>query len=125
MAQVDWDFNTTGGGSVIGGDDGAARLHSALASPLTGEGDYCRDYTPLSSIGVSATLKSTVNGGDFFEMDETKSISIRCWIRATNTGAGNGRTMGFGAKMFGTPPSWAFTAPRISAAGPGSSRWTG
>ena len=83
MAQADFDFIQSGGMVHVGGDDGTARLHSALASPLAGEGDYCRDYSLVSGFTgfTIGKIKATYNGGEFDQISESFSWSTRAWLR--------------------------------------------
>lgn len=85
MAQADFDFANIGSSGHVGGAQGSALLHASLGSPLAGEGDYGREYFRVSGQTNSlATLKTSVSGGIFYEIDETKAISLRAWIRITD-----------------------------------------
>ena len=100
MAQADFDFVTGGlGGSMGGGPDGAAMVHAALSSPLTGEGVYCRRFSPINSTlySVNASIKASVAGGLFDAIPVTKSISLRAWLRSENYLTGT--AIGIVAKM--------------------------
>lgn len=112
MAQSDWDFNATGAGTLRGGNQGTARLNSSLSSPLTGHGDYCREYghPATGAVAMSATLKSSVNSGQFFEIPSTQSISVRASLRHTNVGAGS-YSIGIVGKAFAGAPG-SLEAPR-------------
>ena len=95
MSYSDFDNSIVSAGSVTysGGADGVARLHTALSSPLTGEGDYCREFRSNTTTVVFGadgqirglwTVKPTYDGGSLFEIDNTKAISVRAWVRAAN-----------------------------------------
>jgi len=112
MAQIDYDFNSNGTGVILGGNDGTARLNSSLSNPLVGEGSYCRAFhhNAGSNIAMSATLKSSVSGGKFFEIPHTKSISVRAWIRHSDVSAAS-RAVGIGAKIHAGAPDTNINAP--------------
>jgi len=104
MAQADFDFESGGlaGGAWVGGDDGTARLHAGLSSPLTGEGDYCRDFSTVNTTLyiTKASIKASVSAGLFDEIPSTQAISVRAWIRAE--GYTNGISIGIIAKLHPT-----------------------
>ena len=80
---ADWEFTQSAAATYLGGVDGEARLHSALSSPLAGEGDYCRDFTRTGG-GDSLLLHSLdagVNAGEFVSISEAFSWSVRAWLR--------------------------------------------
>jgi hypothetical protein len=93
MAYADFDNSIVSPVTYAGGADGVARLHTALSSPLTGEGNYCREFRSNTTTGVFGpegrirglwTVKSTFDGGSLFEIDNTKAISVRAWVRVAN-----------------------------------------
>lgn len=87
MAQADWDFTKFGSVTYQGGDDGTARLHSSLGSPLVGEGDYCRDFTKINGTAglLLHSVSASVNGGEFNAISESYSWSVRAWMRQTDS----------------------------------------
>lgn len=105
MAYGDWKFTLRGSGDFANGtlpdgEDGAARLNSSLSDPLTGSGDFCREFAMVSnnSARVVAEISSSVSGGLFTEVPNTKAISVRASLRSSNTTALN-MFVGVGAKF--------------------------
>jgi len=112
MAQADFDFASNGTGSITGGLDGQAVPNAALSDPLSGEGTYCRAFIPVdtNNIAMSATIKSSVNAGEFFEIPSTKSISVRAWLRHTDISTTT-YAIGIGAKIYAGAPDADANAP--------------
>ena len=82
MAQS--DFNFVGSTNFIGGVEGTSALHALQSNPLTQEGIYCRSFSTTSdSAGVAARVKSTSFGGALVAIPNTKSVSVRAWLRST------------------------------------------
>lgn len=114
MAYGDWklevdfvDNAQTGSfenGTLSRGADGAARQHSSLSNPLTGSGDFCREYHAATTGAVRTvyTVSSSVSGGLFTEVPNTKAISIRANLRMSNTFPSTGDSIGIVAKA--NPP---------------------
>ena len=111
MAYGDWKLEVDGtgrfnNGTLTNGEDGGPRQHSSLSDPLTGSGDFCREYTRDTSnnnaLRAIYTISSSISGGLFTEVPNTKAISIRANLRMSNTAAGNGDNIGIIAKA--NPP---------------------
>jgi len=105
MAYGDWKFTFRGSGDFLNGtltngEDGGPRLNSSLSDPLTGSGDFCREYTLTSATTARATVEisSSVSGGLFTEVPSTKAISVRASLRSSNTTQSN-MYVGIGAKL--------------------------
>lgn len=105
MAYGDWKFTKRGPGTFLNGtltdgEDGGPRLNSSLSDPLTGSGDFCREYalTVFSTARVVAEISSSVSGGLFTEVPNTKAISVRASLRSSNTALAN-TYVGIGAKL--------------------------
>jgi hypothetical protein len=114
MAQADFDFASNGTGSLTSGDGyGSARLHSALTNELTGEGSYCREYSIVDTNNVAqvATIKSSVNSGEFVEIPATKAVSVRAWLRHDDVSVGS-FGIGIGCKLHSGAPPTGLSAPR-------------
>lgn len=89
--------------------NGLQVAHAGLTNPITTAGTYCRgwDYNEaISSVKnkVVAYIKPTVQGGRFFAVPSTSTISIKSWIRheRVTTSATNftdSARIGFGCKM--------------------------
>ena len=82
MAQTDWDFFSSNGTEWLGGIDGTPLLHTALSSPLTTEGTYCRRWFCNYAFGsdVLARIKAATYP-DLVGVPSTKAISVRCRVR--------------------------------------------
>lgn len=111
MAYSDWEIEVDGtgffnNGTLTNGEDGGPRQHSSLSDPLTGSGDFCREYTRdtsnVNAVRAIYTISSSVSGGLFTEVPNTKAISIRANLRMSNTAAGTGDNIGIVAKA--NPP---------------------
>lgn len=113
MAQSDFDFASAGSASFFGGIDGTARLNSVISNPLTTHGDYCREFKNETSgtIGMSATLNSSVSDGAFFEVPKQKKISVRALIRSSDVSVGS-NAIGIGGKLYSGAPESSNQAPR-------------
>lgn len=86
MAQAQWVFQNNGV-AWVGGNDGDAQVHGSLANPLAGEGTFCRRYTTVGGGGndMLATIAPSVDGGAYVGIPSTKSVSLRAWVRITNS----------------------------------------
>ena len=91
MTATDFEFLQDGTGVINGGPSGSALLHSGLTSPLAGEGSYCREFSLTSGTNTKTTisLSSSADGGAYYEIPNTKSISLRAWVRATSVFSSN------------------------------------
>lgn len=80
MAFSDWQFDSI---SVPNAGAGTAYLHSALGSPLTGFGTYCRRFNPSAGGGCYsiAYIKDTSFGGDFFAVPNTRALRVEACLR--------------------------------------------
>ena len=106
MAFGDWKFTVRGSsplytnGTLTNGEDGGPRINSSLSDPLTGSGDFCREY--LLSSGnfarMTAEISSSVSGGLFTEVPNTKAISVRASLRSDTMTTSN-YFVGIGAKL--------------------------
>ena len=87
-------------GTLPNGEDGAARINSALSDPLTASGDFCREYDVGSGsrISITTTISSSVSGGLFTEIPDTKAVSVRANIRIGDANSAN-NCIAIGAKM--------------------------
>ena len=104
MAFGDWKFTRQGSGtfvngSLTNGEDGAPRLNSSLSDPLTGSGTFCREFAMVNNNGtrVVAEISSSVSGGLFTEVPNTKAISVRASLRLNSTSPSI--FVGVGAKL--------------------------
>lgn len=104
MAYGDWKFTLRGSGDFVNGtlpngEDGAPRLNSSLSNPLTGSGDFCREFAMVNSNSarVVAEISSSVSGGLFTEVPNTKAISVRASLRLNTTSTSI--FVGVGAKL--------------------------
>ena len=114
MAYADWDINKLGGSNFHGGNQGTARRHIYLENPLTGYGDYCRQYILTSGSASTLlyyTLKETLEDGLFFEIPSSKTISMRASLRYSNF-AGNNTAIGITAKFDPSFISLSTTSPK-------------
>jgi hypothetical protein len=113
MAQSDFDFASAGSASFFGGIEGTARLNSVMSNPLTIHGDYCREFKNdvTGTIGMSATLNSSVANGAFVEVPKQKKISVRALIRSSDVSVGS-NAVGIGCKLYSGAPESSNQAPR-------------
>lgn len=109
MAQSDFDFNATfDTGAIVGGNDGYAVTNASLASPLTGEGTYCREFANSTTGDIA--MVATLNDPQFQEISDGYSISVRAWIRSTGITTAS-YAVGIGAKIHGGGPDVDTNAP--------------
>lgn len=77
---------TEGNGNVSSPPTGSSLLNSALSSPLTSS-TQCRSFNVLGESSKQTygnfLLSSSVSGGIFVNIPDTKSVSMRMWGRAT------------------------------------------
>lgn len=91
MAVADFDFFKVGTGSFTGDSTGNATTHVSLGSPLVGEGTYCREFSLSSGVSTKTViyLTAAADGYDYYEIPNTKSISVRAWLRADTVFSSN------------------------------------
>ena len=104
MAQSDFAF--VGSAALVGGVEGTGALHSLLASPLTTEGTYCRSFVNSTSgiVAAAARVKAASFAGALVGVPNTKSISVRAWLRAVDGG-----TVGVSCKASTAAPGLSTT----------------
>jgi len=108
LSSSDMVYNDDGGNFVasafVGGATGSATLNSALASPITSSGDFCRSYglsvsnRPFGATTISSSVDGGVYAGPF---STSKAYSMRAWIRFTVTS--ENKNCGVGFLMRGDP----------------------
>jgi len=88
MTYSVFDFyqNAANGLSWLGGAEGTPEAHTLLTSPLTTEGDYCRQMFAANGNNTNGNMqhliKTSAVGGVFNEIPNTKSLSLRAWVRS-------------------------------------------
>lgn len=108
MAYSDWKTRVTTGqpgdtwlNDSTGASAGGPRQHSSLTNALTGSGDFCREFRGEDSddeVRTIFAISSSVSGGLFTEVPDTKAVSVRASIRTSNVGTPEGM-IGISAKM--------------------------
>ena len=107
MAQADFDFvnSTVGYVAPSGGTDGTTITHSSLASPLTGNGLYGRQYVygTSTSATIIGVLAASVDSGAWVGTPNTHAVSVRATVRLDGADLAEsgsaGRCMGVGVKI--------------------------
>ena len=92
MAESDWDLVMDGALTWIGGDDGSQVIHANLANPLTGEGTHGRHFVAALSSQPPTRgmhLLKAATDPNLTGVPDTKSISVRAWVRAHQDSTGS------------------------------------
>lgn len=119
MSRSDFDFYKRFSGytgAFENGDEGLPVLHSALSTPLTSNGTYCRRFRRAGGQeGVGGTghfsLASSVAGGVFVDTPVTKALSLRWWGRLGGSSvSGSGWGMGVACRYMHTQLAYSIDA---------------
>lgn len=105
MSQSDFVIRRGPSDANLGIHTGSAVLNSLLSNPLTSSVN-CRAYNEINlSTGQTISglffLSSSVSGGQFINIAETKSVSLRAWCRTNSYNDGSGRGFSLLAKHNG------------------------
>ena len=84
MAEADFDL-VISGGTMSGGAPGTGQLHIALASPLTGFGDYCRSWAMLTGAPYAKGLLTPTAEPNASPLLSSRSVSLRAFMRKSAT----------------------------------------
>jgi hypothetical protein len=108
MAFSDWDIT---GSNALSTE--TAELHSALSSPLSGSGDYCRRLKVPLAVDryLTITVDELAMSGSFYNVQNTTALQLKSAMRLRDAG-NNWRGLWLGCKMSSKAiPALASAAP--------------
>ena len=110
MSQNDWQFNVNEGYGNATPPEGTSILHSSLADPIPVSGsseDRCRRWQFWANGNGNTGCFIRTKKTEFVNVEDTKAISVRAWVRSQNDGNRNAYT---GIQIKATSDSWGPTS---------------
>ena len=107
MSQNDWQFNVNEGYGNATPPEGTSILHSSLADPIPVSGspeDRCRRWQFWANGNGNTGCFIRTKKTEFVNVEDTKAISVRAWVRSQNDGNRNAYT---GIVIKATSDSWS------------------